>query len=253
MEIGAQLYTIRTYTQTEKDFRFSMEKIAKMGYKTVQISAVGPIQPEILRSVCQEVGLKIVLTHSSPERILNDTKALIREHDLLGCDYIGLGIMPEKYRTPEWLEHFIEDYKEPAKKIAAAGKKFMYHNHNIEFQRFGQKRVIETLMENFTPEEMGFTLDTYWVQAAGADIYQWIHLLRDRIPCVHLKDMSVKGWEPQMAPVGSGNMNFPKIMHALEETGCVRYALVEQDHCYGASPFACLESSLRYLRSLGYR
>ena len=102
------------------------------------------------------------------------------------------------------------DYKEPAKKIAAAGKKFMYHNHNIEFEKFDGKRIIETLLEDFTPEEMGFTLDTYWVQAAGADIYQWIDILKDRIPCVHLKDMTVQGWQQHMAPVGSGNLNLPQ-------------------------------------------
>ena len=39
-------------------------------------------------------GLKIVLTHTDPNRILNDTEAVIREHDVMGCDYIGIGMMP---------------------------------------------------------------------------------------------------------------------------------------------------------------
>lgn len=253
MMIGAQLFTLRNYLQNEKDFRFTMKKVAEIGYKSVQLSAIGPIRPEFIRETCDEFGLKIVLTHSKPDRILNDTDALIKEHDILGCDYIGIGMMPDKYRTKEWLEHFAMDYKEPAKKIAAAGKKFMYHNHNVEFEKFDGKRIIETLMEDFTAEEMGFTLDTYWVQAGGADIYYWIDALKDRIPCVHLKDMSVKGWEYRMAAVGSGNMNFPKIMEAFEKTGCVKYALVEQDDCYGESPFDCLKSSYDYLNTLGYR
>ena len=48
---------------------------------------------------------------------------------------------------------------------------------------------------------MGITLDTYWVAAAGADVCEWIRLLKDRIPCVHLKDMQIKGWNQIMAPV----------------------------------------------------
>ena len=84
MIIGAQLFTLRNYIQNEKDFRFTVKKVAEMGYKTVQISAVGPIKPEILRDACDEAGLKIVLTHSNPDRILNDTEALIQEHDILG-------------------------------------------------------------------------------------------------------------------------------------------------------------------------
>ena len=46
MKTGAQLYTVRAYTQTESDFALTMSKIAKIGYKTVQISAIGSIRPE---------------------------------------------------------------------------------------------------------------------------------------------------------------------------------------------------------------
>ena len=35
----------------------------------------------------------------------------------MGCRYIGLGMMPDRYRTKEWLSHFMDDFKEPAKQI----------------------------------------------------------------------------------------------------------------------------------------
>ena len=44
--IGAQLYTLRDFTQTEEDFEKSMKKVPDMGYKMVQMSGVGPIAPE---------------------------------------------------------------------------------------------------------------------------------------------------------------------------------------------------------------
>ncbi len=128
----------------------------------------------------------------------------------------------------------------------------MYHNHNAEFQKFGGKLVMDTLLESFAPDEMGFTLDTYWVQMGGGDVCGWLEKMRGRTPCVHLKDMAVQGWEPIMAPVGGGNLDFPKILKTLENLGGVEYLLVEQDVCQG-SPFDCLEQSLRYLHSLGYR
>lgn len=258
MQTGAQLYTVRAYTQTEKDFACTIGKVAEMGYKTVQISGIGGgIRPERVREICDENGLKIVLTHTDGNRIMNDTEKVIEEHNILGCDYIGLGAMADKYRTSEWIEHFVDDYKEPAKKIAAAGKLFMYHNHNFEFQKLmipgkeNPMRMIEYLMESFTPDEMGFTLDTYWIQAGGADVVQWIKLLKDRIPCVHLKDMTVEGFNQLMAPVGGGNLNWPAILKALEETSC-KYMLVEQDTCQG-SPFDCLKSSYDFLAAAGYR
>lgn len=250
MELGAQLFTLRDYTQTERDIARTLEQVAAMGYRTVQISAIGKIAPQRLRELCDSLGLRIVLTHSDPNRILNDTEALIEEHDILGCQYIGLGAMPDKYRRREWNRYFAEDYKEPARKIAAAGKRFMYHNHNFEFQKLGEKRIIESLLEDFTPEEMGITLDTYWIQAAGADVCQWLEILKDRIPCVHLKDMAVNGFQQRMAPVMEGNMNFPAILRKMEELGTVEYLLVEQDDCYGESPFQCLKTSYDNVKAL---
>ncbi len=105
------MYTLRDYAQTEKDLDFSLGKVAQMGYTTVQLSAIGPIAPEKVKALCDKHGLAIVLTHTNPDRILNDTEAVIREHDLYGCKYVGIGMMPKKYCTPEWLCHFAEDNK----------------------------------------------------------------------------------------------------------------------------------------------
>ncbi len=252
MKLGAQLFTLRDYCQTAGDLDYSLGRVAKMGYTTVQLSAIGPIQPQTVKELCDKHGLEIVLTHTAPDRILNDTEAVIREHDLYGCKYIGIGMMPGKYLSEEWLWHFAEDFREPAKKIAAAGKLLMYHNHNIEFQKLGGRLVIDTLLESFAPEELGFTVDTYWVQMGGGDVCQWLERLKGRTPCVHLKDMAVRGWDPIMAPVGEGNLNFPKILKTLEELGGVEYLLVEQDVCQ-TSPFDCLETSLKNLHAMGYR
>lgn len=261
MKTGAQLYTVRAYTQSEEDFRRSMEKIAQIGYRTVQISAIGrELKPERVRRICDEAGLEIVLTHSDVNRILHDTERLIEEHDILGCRYIGLGSMPDKYRTPEWLRYFGEDFRKPARLIADAGKTLMYHNHDFEFRKFaacgvegatGDKRMIDYMLEWFEPQELGFTLDTYWVQAAGGDVCQWIRRLKDRVFCVHLKDMEMTEHGPAMAPVMEGNMNFEAILKELEES-CCEYLLVEQDVCR-TSPFECLKKSYDNLAGAGYR
>ena len=55
-----------------------------------------------------------------------------------------------------------------------------------------------------------------------------------------------------MAPVMEGNLNFSAIFHALEASNC-KYMLVEQDDCYGESPFDCLKTSYENLANAGYR
>lgn len=252
MKTGAQLYTVRLFTQTVPDFRRTMRRIADIGYQTVQLSAVGSeVTPGVAREICDEMGLEIVLTHSDIKRILHDTENLIHDHETMGCRYIGLGSMPEKYRNTDWIAQFTEDFIEPARMIRDAGMRLMYHNHDFEFEKMDGRYLLEYLLDGFAPDELGVTLDTYWVQTAGGDVCQWIDRLADRIPCVHLKDRGVVKGQEVMAPVMEGNMNFPAIMQALKKTEC-EFALVEQDTCQ-ESPFTCLEKSYRNLKGLGYR
>ena len=252
MILGAQLYTVRSYTQTERDLEYTLKEIAKIGYRAVQLSAIGgSIKPQTIKELCDQYELKIVLTHSDWNRIINDTDRLIEEHRQMDCRYIGLGYMPEKYQTPEWIGHFSEDFLPAARRIKEAGMLLMYHNHNFEFEKWNGKYLLNHLIEAFSPKELGFTLDTYWFQAAGADVCEWIERLKDRIPCVHLKDMAMKGHDAIMAPVMEGNMNFKRILHTLEHTNC-EYLLVEQDVCQ-ESPFTCLDKSYRNLSAVGYR
>lgn len=252
MRLGAQTYTIRAYTQNERDFRESMKRVAAAGYDSVQLSAVGPIAPEILRAVCDENNLAIVLTHTNPDRIKNDPEGVIREHQILGCRCIGIGAMPERYRTAEWVDRFAVDYAPSARAFRDAGMYLMYHNHNFEWERLKDgRRILDVLLAQMPADLMGVTLDTYWVQAAGGDVLAWIDRLQDRIQCVHLKDMAVHGYEQRMAAVGEGNMDFAAIIAKLKALGKTENLLVEQDNCYGDDPFDCLRRSCENVKKIG--
>ena len=254
MEIGAQLFTVRSYVQTEADLARTLERVAAIGYQYVQLSALGNIPPKAVKRICDENGLKIVLTHNPEQRFLHQIDALIEEHQLYECPYVGLGMMGEKYQQEHWLPHFQADFEAPAIKLREAGMLFMYHNHALEFSRLSDGRtMMDRLLEMMPAEIMGITADTYWLQYAGVDVKAWLRAHPDRLPCVHLKDMTVKGFENRMAAVGEGNLDFPGILDLLSHNGVTRYALVEQDQCYGESPFDCLNKSYHYLEKLGYK
>ncbi|MBQ4073626.1 MAG: sugar phosphate isomerase/epimerase [Clostridia bacterium] len=254
MKIGAQLFTLRTYLQNEKDLGRALERVARIGYTTVQLSGLGSIPAKTVRHLCDENGLQIVLTHNPEHRFLNQIDVLIEEHQIYGCKYVGLGMMSEKYHQPHWLPCFGEDFYAPAQRLKEAGMRFMYHNHAFEFARMSDGRTLmDHLLDMFPADVMGITADTYWLQFAGIDVKKWLSEHAERLPCVHLKDMTVAGFENRMTAVGEGNLDFAGIMDILDHSGVTEYALVEQDHCYGLSPFDCMEKSYRHLNTLGYR
>lgn len=148
MELGAQTFTVRDYMQTTWDFQEAMKRIAEIGYTCVQLSAVGNVPVQAQRDICDEYGLKIVLTHTNPDRMIADPEGVIRDHDILGCDYIGIGMMNPKYQRAEWIDQFAKDFTTPAKKMRDAGKLLMYHNHNLEWTRLRDGRGLWTCCWN---------------------------------------------------------------------------------------------------------
>ena len=248
MKTGAQLYTVRGFTQTLESFSETLKKVADMGYRTVQVSGTCEFEAGWLKNELIKNGLECAVTHTPPQKLLNEPEKVAEEHLEFGCRYAGLGWNAFNLAEGDTPEKFVEKYLPVSKKLYDNGVKFMYHNHDQEFQKVGGRLIIDILADAFPEELMGFIVDTFWVQASGADPALWIKKLSGRCPCIHLKDFS---YGRKFAPIGEGNMNFPAIFYAAEEAG-TEYMLVEQDDCYGEDPFDCLKRSYDYLKANGF-
>lgn len=249
MQIGAQLYTVREFTQTPEDIAQTLKKIADIGYKTIQVSAFGPIEPERLDEIAKTNGLSIIVTHTNPDRILNDTKNVINEHKIFNCPHIGIGGMPDRYRTEgiSGYRQFIKEYNEAAKALNAEGLKLHYHNHGFEFEHHDGLVPYDVLIAETDPSLWGFILDTYWIQFAGRTPAKQIEAMAGRIDVCHFKDMQISGYSQLMAPVLEGNLDFEAIFAACKKAD-IKYAMVEQDNCNGENPFDMLKLSFDNLK-----
>ncbi len=244
MLVGAQLYTVRQYTQDLASFAETLKKVADIGYQTVQVSGTCPFDPQWLKEELDKNGLQCVITHTPPVKMLGDPVQVAKDHDVFGCKYIGLGSYDFGQGS---VQDFVRAYQPVAKGFKENGKYFMYHNHYAEFKKENGVYLLDQMASELAPEQMGFTLDTYWVQYGGCDPMEWIDKLRGRVPCIHLKDYA---FDAKMAVVGEGNLNFDRIIAAAEKAGA-EFLLVEQDDCNGEDPIECLRRSYLNLKAMG--
>ena len=258
MEVGLNLYSVRSLIKTEEDFLKTTKKLKEMGYTFMQFSGA-PFNAEMIKRVSEECNMPVVLTHVPFDRICNDTENLVKEHLLFGCKNIGIGSMPEKsWGEEEVTLDRIKKLNEAGAKIKALGSKLFYHNHHSEFIRLKNgQTVFEYMIEN--APNINFTLDSYWVQVGGLDPATFAKKLKGRIECVHLKDYRITKkprddgeflFEPKFAPVGDGNLDFKKIVKAFKKAG-TKYFLVEQDDAIDyEDPLYQVERSVKYLKTI---
>ena len=246
--LGLQMFTCRDFMHTEEDVRDTFQRVAAAGYKTVQTAGC-EVPYEVYGRLAEEAGLQIVGTHDNFNLMVEDFETSLKNHELLKTDLMGVG--GYRYESIADVEAFIEKANAVAKKCAAAGKKFTYHNHNHEFYRWENgKTTMDMLVEGLDPENTSFVLDTYWVQAGGGDVVAWIEKLAGRIDIIHLKDMRITkpGFDRQQAitEVGAGNMDWDRIIAACEKAG-VKYYVVEQDSGFKYNCFDSIRRSAKFL------
>jgi sugar phosphate isomerase/epimerase len=248
---GAQLYTIRDYAKTPEGINESMRKIKEIGYTTVQASGLGPIPAGELAAIARSHDLKIVITHMPYDRFVEDLDGVIKEHHTLGCGIAGLGALPEEFRSAEGYVAFAKKFSAIADELGKNGLMFSYHNHHFEFQKFDGKLGMDILKEQTNPETFLFTLDTYWVQAGGADPSVWIRKLKGRVDAIHLKDMTIIDNQQIMTEIMEGNLQWSEIFKASEEAG-VKWYLVERDSG-PTEAFDSLRISYENLKKAGFK
>jgi len=248
--LAAQLYTVRDFIRTPAEIATAFKKIGAMGYRAVQCSGLGPIEPEELRRIADGEGLTICATHVAFERLLAEIEKVIAEHKTIGCENVAIGGAPEDNRKSlDSVLAFARQADAVGAKLRKAGLTFSYHNHSWEFEKFNGELILDIIYGNSGRKNLLAELDTYWIQHGGGDPAAWVRKMGRRQVLLHLKDMIVAERKPTYAEIGEGNLNWPRILQAAKAAR-VRWYIVEQDTCR-RDPFESLAISLRNLKAMG--
>lgn len=251
MVTGINLFTLHEQCKDLAGLKYTLTRLREIGYSCVQISGVS-LEPEVIAETLKETGMKCAATHMGWPQLRDETERAIEIHKLYDCRHTAIGMLPQEYlKGASGIDRFAREISVPARKLADAGITLSYHNHHIEFTKVDSKTWLEVLYNTIDPKYLNAEIDTYWVQTGGGDPVQWIRRMAGREPLLHVKDKIITfSGEQRFAEIGMGNLNWPEILKAAEESG-VEYVLVEQDSMYDRDPFEAVKISYDYLASMG--
>lgn len=240
---AVQLYTLREECQA--DFPKVLRELKRMGWAGVQFAGFHSYDPQELAAVVKETGLKAAGMHVGYQRFVEELEQLIAEARLFGTQDLICPSIPADLRNAEGYREVKRKLNEAAVRLQKENLRLSYHNHAFEFETdVDGQNALAYLLQPVPDNLLLAELDVYWVKRGGYDPATYIAPYANRMPIIHLKDMT-RDEEQTFAEIGEGSIDFKPILAWGERNG-IEWYVVEQDRCR-RSPMDCVETSLANL------
>ena len=250
-------YSLRDL-QKSQGLAAALDKTRSFGFRYVEPGAdFGGLKPAAFRAELDRRGLVPVGLHFSYEQIRDDVEGAAAVAKVMNVSCIGCAWIPHKDPfDEEQCRAAAAVFNRAGAALAKHGVQLYYHTHGYEFRPFGQGTIFDLLVAETSPKTLMFEMDVAWVVLPGQDPAELIKKYPGRWLLMHVKDLKkgvphnhlVKAALTDQVPVGSGQVDWPKLLRAAQEAG-LKYYLIEDE-----SP-AVLEQipqSLRYLESVSW-
>lgn len=259
---GLALYTVRD--AMAKDPKGTLKAVADAGYSYVEAAGYADgkfygMEPAEFKAYLKSLGLTAKSSHMGMVT-LDNTDKLIADTKAAGIEYFVIPVPPmgmfkfnpttQKMGMSGTPDQVVEILNTIGEKCTKAGLKLLYHNHDFEFVPMEDGTILtDYILENCDPKHVNFQMDLFWVAKAGVDPLTYFQRYPGRFKAWHVKDMNDDG---QFAPVGTGNIDFKRILAEKKQSGMVYY-LVEQDNTFGLDPLEAIKISHQGLEKYGFK
>ena len=142
-------------------------------------------------------------------------------------------------------------------KVSAAGMKFGYHNHILEFKETDGVIPYVELLRLTDPSKVTMEMDCGWVTVGGGNPIEYLRKYPTRITMLHVKDFKPSATPPSntnrpaIAELGQGTIDYAPIFEEAAKAGQVS-SIVSRNKKPSMFPgIESLKIDADYLRKLG--
>ncbi|MDE2370227.1 MAG: sugar phosphate isomerase/epimerase [Burkholderiales bacterium] len=215
-DISFQLWSSRA----DKDLDAQFAAFKALGYTDMQPFHSQYDDPAGMKRLLDAHGLTAKTGHFNTSMFEDEYDRVVAAAHTLGmtlCVAPWLNVEDRSSEVAPW-KRWGEKLRGYARRLAADGLKFAWHNHDFEFVRLPDGSYP---IEHLLGDEVDWEIDVAWAIRGGADAKAWIERYRGRIPAVHVKDLAPAGTtsEGGWADVGHGVINWQPLWDASVAAG----------------------------------
>ena len=255
-ELGIQLYSLREQIGKE-GIEAVIAKVADAGYKKVETYGYSKengfwgldanqfndlLKKHNLTSPSGHYGFDQILAGGN-DQILTD---YIEAAKAIGQTYITVPYLGEQLRKDAaGYRNVAQALNKAAQRVNEEGLKLAYHNHDFEFQQFGDTTGYQILLQETDPELVKMELDLYWAYRAEKDPVAMMQENPNRFVMWHVKDMDKN--DPKLnTEIGSGSIDYKTLFN--KSTDNVEHIYIEQENfAANMDPYQSIKQSHDYV------
>jgi sugar phosphate isomerase/epimerase len=181
--LGVQLYSVRDNIEPG-DLTRTMGRLAAMGFTHVEPYRILENADEFTAAL-RETGLTATAAHAN---IVTDE----RDAYLAAARRLGLQTLIVPWTDPAGLgdRHsitaFANTVNDAARRAADQGIGVGYHNHDFEFSQRADGVPAYEILVDALDESIVLEVDTHWASVGGADVFELLPRLGDRVRFLHV-------------------------------------------------------------------
>lgn len=195
--LGVQLYSTRN--DLGPGLGATLRRIREIGYTHVEPYDILSDTDDLRRGL-DETGLIAAAAHANITEL--DRDAIVRAALSLGITTVIVPwVDPGRIATAAGIAAFAAEINDAGRYGEGHGVRVGYHNHDFEFStRIDGVSAWEILVGHFD-ESIILELDIYWASVGGADVFELIPRIGDRIRYLHVKNEPPDQHDPPLQGV----------------------------------------------------
>ena len=267
LPIGLQLYSVRDLLP--KDYEGTLKQIAALGYQEVEAAGYFDHTAPQVKAAMSAAGLHLVSAHYSHDNLAKDFDNILAFNHEVGvddliCSFPGIkdpSRLKDTSHRSVVNSFTMDDYRWNAdqfnkfgEKVKAAGMKFGYHNHTMEFTKQDGLVPLDEMIRLTDPALVTFELDCGWVIVGGAKPIDYLRRYPTRISMLHVKDFKPTDKPasivdpPHAAQLGEGTLDYRPVFEAAKKAN-IKHYFVEQEG-FDIPPLEGLKIDEEYMKKL---
>ncbi len=261
--IGLQLYSVRD--DMRADPLGTLKKVAAMGYKEVEHAHYidrkfyGFSAPDF-KKLLEDLYLSMPTSHTifKKEHWLEDKndvsdewKVTIEDALTAGQTYLFCPWFAWDIKQPDEMKKGVEAYNRCGEICRAAGLRYGFHNHTVEFETYYEgEPVYEYMLRNWDLANVCQQMDVCNLAIANADPMAWLRRYPHQFESLHVKDRLAG--QDASTHLGEGTLPMQEILAFAKKHTPVKHWIIEQESYGEKTPLEAVAYDLKRFKEYGF-